>query len=81
MTSERAKMTAGQPFNQFDQELIARRILVRKELQTINNTPDNEARMKLVKTLIEDTGSRLFIETDLQFDYGFNIHLGDNFFW
>ncbi|USS93454.1 sugar O-acetyltransferase [Fructilactobacillus ixorae] len=80
MTTERAKMTAGEAFNQFDPELIKRRLLVRQQLQTINNTPDNEKRNALVKELLAATGPEFFVETDLQFDYGFNIYIGNNFF-
>ncbi|MCG7196078.1 sugar O-acetyltransferase [Fructilactobacillus sanfranciscensis] len=80
MTTEREKMTAGEDFNQFDHELIKRRILVRKMLQKINNTPDNEERNAMIKGLFADTGDEFFVETDLQFDYGWNIHIGNNFF-
>ncbi|USS87132.1 sugar O-acetyltransferase [Fructilactobacillus cliffordii] len=80
MTTEREKMTAGEAFNQFDHELINRRILVRKILQKINNTPDNEERNAMIKGLFAETGDEFFMETDLQFDYGFNVHIGNNFF-
>lgn len=78
--TERTKMTLGQPYQQFDAELIARRKLVREQLLQINNTTDNAQRMQQVKTLIQDTGDDCFMEAGLSFDYGFNIHIGDHFY-
>ncbi|KRN40458.1 galactoside O-acetyltransferase [Fructilactobacillus fructivorans] len=80
MTSEREKMTSGEPYNQFDRELISRRILCRKQLQEANNTPDNEKRNGLIQDLLAKSGPKFFVETGIEFDYGFNIYIGDNFY-
>ncbi|WP_288530759.1 sugar O-acetyltransferase [uncultured Secundilactobacillus sp.] len=80
MKTERQKMTAGEPYNQFDPELIERRVLMRKKLAVINAEPDNTKRNEGYKALIEDTGADFFAEADFKFDYGFNIHIGDHFY-
>lgn len=73
-------MTAGEAYQQFDPELIARRTKIRKELITINQLDDNDARNAKVKALFADTGEHFFVEGGLEFDYGFNIHIGDHFY-
>jgi maltose O-acetyltransferase len=80
MTTEREKMTAGQPYQQFDQELIDRRILARKSLQAANQLTDNRARNAAYKKLLADTGDDFFVEASFMFDYGWNIHIGDHFY-
>ncbi|GEA92296.1 hypothetical protein PDA01_01890 [Pediococcus damnosus] len=44
MKTERDKMTAGESYKEFDSELIARRKVIRQELQEINQITDNENR-------------------------------------
>ncbi|WKF84505.1 sugar O-acetyltransferase [Lacticaseibacillus pantheris] len=80
MISERAKMTAGQPYQQFDSELIARRKLVREQLLQINQLTDNEARNGQAKALLAEAGDDFFAEAGITFDYGFNVHIGDHFY-
>jgi len=80
MATEREKMTAGQPYDQFDKELIDRRVLARKTLQAANQLPDNQERNAAYKQLISDTGDDFFVEASFTFDYGWNIHIGDHFY-
>jgi maltose O-acetyltransferase len=80
MTSEREKMSAGQPYQQFDNELIERRKFIRHELQQINQLDNNDRRNARVKSLLADSGPHFFVEGGLAFDYGFNIHIGDHFY-
>lgn len=42
--TERAKMTAGEPYQQFDPELIERRKFIRQRIQQLNQEVDNERR-------------------------------------
>lgn len=80
MKSERDKMTAGEPYQQFDAELIERRTFIRKKLLTINQTDDNDQRNQLIENLLADTGTHFFAEGGIEFDYGFNVHIGDYFY-
>lgn len=80
MTTEREKMTAGEPYQQFDKELIDRRVYIRQQLEEVNHITDNQNRNDRFKALLADVGDDFFVETDFKFDYGFNIHIGDHFY-
>lgn len=80
MATEREKMTAGQPYEQFDSELIARRVAVRKQLSTVNQLDDNDQRNAGYRQLMADSGDDFFVEAGLEYDYGWNIHIGDHFY-
>ncbi|KRM88162.1 sugar O-acetyltransferase [Lacticaseibacillus thailandensis] len=80
MNIERTKMTAGKPYQQFDPELIARRELVRQVLHDSNQLADNDQRNNQIKALLADVGEHFFVEAGMEFDYGFNIHIGDHFY-
>ncbi len=80
METQREKMSAGKEYQQFDSELIARRKLVRKQLLKINQLDDNDARNHGIQALLADSGPDFFAEAGIEFDYGFNIHIGDHFY-
>jgi len=80
MATEREKMTAGQPYNQFDSELINRRVAARKQLRAVNQLDDNAERYDGYRKLIAESGDDFFIEAGLEYDYGWNIHIGDHFY-
>lgn len=78
--TEREKMTAGEPYQQFDAELIGRRKFIRQQLQVINNETDNEKRNGGFKKLLGGVGDDFFGESEFKFDYGWNIHIGNHFY-
>lgn len=78
--TEREKMTAGEPYQQFDAELIGRRKFIRQQLQVISNETDNEKRNGGFKKLLGDVGDDFFVESEFKFDYGWNIHIGNHFY-
>lgn len=80
MKTEREKMTAGEPYQQYDEELQQRRREIRKELNSINSLDDNQEQNRRLAKLFGDAGKNLWIETGVQFDYGYNIHVGDDFY-
>ncbi|MCL0330384.1 sugar O-acetyltransferase [Apilactobacillus xinyiensis] len=80
MLTEREKMTNGDSYKQFDPELQARRKYIRQELQKINAYDDNVKSNEHLAKLFGDCGKNLFIETGVEFDYGYNIHIGDEFY-
>ncbi|WP_286136886.1 sugar O-acetyltransferase [Philodulcilactobacillus myokoensis] len=73
-------MTKGLNYDQFDPELDQRRAYVRKKLMHVNQLADKESINKALSKLFADAGKNLFIETGIEFDYGFNIHIGDYFY-
>ena len=44
----------------------------------INNEEDHYIRRQLLEETFGSTGTGCFVEPTLQFDYGFNIHVGKN---
>ncbi|MGG3762201.1 maltose acetyltransferase domain-containing protein, partial [Heyndrickxia coagulans] len=82
MSTEKEKMIAGKLYNAGDPELAQARLNARRLVRTLNETDetDLETRTALLKKLFGSTGERLFIESDFRCDYGFNIHVGENFY-
>lgn len=78
--TEREKMSDGEPYEQFDPELVERRELIRRELLTINQLDDNKQQNTNIKALLADSGDDFWAETGIEFDYGFNIHIGNHFY-
>ncbi|MDQ0207314.1 maltose acetyltransferase domain-containing protein [Alkalicoccobacillus murimartini] len=80
MKSEKEKMLAGERYNPQDQELQVEHDEARKLARQFNHATEPEERTKLIKTLFGTTGQALHIEGSFQCDYGYNIHVGENFF-
>ncbi|MBF8418761.1 maltose acetyltransferase domain-containing protein [Heyndrickxia coagulans] len=82
MSTEKEKMIAGKLYNAGDPELAQARLNARRLVRTFNETneTDLETRTALLKKLFGSTGECLFIESDFRCDYGFNIHVGENFY-
>ncbi len=78
MKTEKEKMVAGHLYNPADPELVKERRLVRLYNETLET--EYEKRTALLKELFGSTGERLFIEPNFRCDYGYNIHVGENFF-
>ena len=63
--TERAKMTAGEPYQQFDPELIERRKFIRQRIQQLNQEVDNEQRNQGFKKLLGDVGDDFLLKVTL----------------
>lgn len=81
MKSEKNKMLEGFPYQAWDQELVKERTYAKQITFAYNALePDKrDERTALLQQLIDAAGS-FHIESPFQFDYGYNIHLGDNFY-
>lgn len=80
MKTQREIMTSGKPYQQFDTELIERRVFIREQLAKWNSYPDNDKRNNGLKSLLGDVKENFFVESNFKFDYGWNIHIGDHFY-
>lgn len=80
MVTEKEKMIAGQLYFASDAELVADRAIAKKLAQAISQTEDKRAREELVKEAFGKTGERVYIEPNINFDYGYNIFVGENFY-
>ncbi len=82
MKSEKEKMVSGQLYQATDPELVKEREHARKLTRLWNETleTEHERRVSLLKELFGSTGQNVYIEPLFYCDYGYNIHVGENFF-
>ncbi|MBS4207280.1 sugar O-acetyltransferase [Bacillus sp. FJAT-50079] len=82
MKSEKEKMVAGEMYDPADPVLSKERMEARRKVRIYNQTLETEGdkRTKLLKELLGSTGENVSMEPNIRFDYGYNTHVGDNFF-
>ncbi|MFS0780271.1 maltose acetyltransferase domain-containing protein [Bacillus sp. 1P06AnD] len=82
MKPEKEKMIAGEMYAPNDPQLLSDRDRARKLVRLFNSSTEQELdqRTRLLKELFGTTGDGLYIEPSFRCDYGYNIHVGDNFF-
>ncbi|MDV2582087.1 sugar O-acetyltransferase [Alkalibacillus haloalkaliphilus] len=75
-------MLAGEMYNPDDSHLIEERMEARRKVRLYNNTleTENKKRIELLKSLLGSTGENIYMEPNIRFDYGYNTHVGDDFF-
>ncbi|MEG2596970.1 MAG: maltose acetyltransferase domain-containing protein [Oscillospiraceae bacterium] len=80
--TEREKMTIGELYCPTDEGLVEDRARARRFFREFNQTPEDnrEKRESLLKEFFGSTGEQVYIESDFRCDYGYNIHLGENFY-
>ncbi|MBO0421693.1 chorismate mutase [Enterococcus plantarum] len=78
--SERQKMIDGELYFAGDPELATARKFAREQMKLINGEEDRQIRRQLVEETFGTTGTGSYIEPSISFDYGFNIHVGKNFY-
>ncbi|AST91137.1 acetyltransferase [Sutcliffiella cohnii] len=82
MKSEKQKMLAGEMYDPADPILLKEREEARRKVRIYNQTLETEAekRTQLLKELLGSTGENVYMEPNIRFDYGYNTHVGENFF-
>ncbi|WP_100011325.1 sugar O-acetyltransferase [Lentibacillus sediminis] len=82
MKTEKEKMLLGERYRPDDPELASDQLQAKRLTRLFNETKETELdkRTDLLKELFGSTGEKLFIEPDFRCDYGYNIHVGDNFY-
>ncbi len=80
--TEKEKMLAGELYNPQDPVLAGDRIQAKLSIRSYNAIPENltEERTKQIKGILGTTGDKIWIESDFKVDYGYNIHVGENFY-
>ena len=80
--TEKEKMLKGGAYIASDPELVKdrqqARILTRLYNQTIET--DDYTKSEILRKLLGSTGENVYIEPSFKCDYGYNIHLGENFY-
>lgn len=79
---ELQKMIEGKTYNPYDQKLVALRVKSRTLCDLYNASPqDNPAnRWNIIKELFGSVGEGSKLNSPFYCDYGFNIHVGTNFY-
>lgn len=82
MITEKNKMLRGELYNPADPELVNEKTNAHRLTRLFNQTLETEEskRSELLKELFGSTGENLYIEPNLRCDYGYNLHVGDNFY-
>ncbi|HYK74166.1 MAG TPA: maltose acetyltransferase domain-containing protein [Pseudoneobacillus sp.] len=82
MKTEKEKMINGELYQAADPELIKDRGNARRLTRLFNQTTETEEnrRTEILKELFGSTGKSLYIEPTFRCDYGYNIHVGENFY-
>ena len=80
--TEKEKMLAGELYIAWGDEFANDKRRARRLLREFNNTDveDKKATIKILKELFGSTGDYIHIEPNFRCDYGYNIHIGDNFY-
>jgi maltose O-acetyltransferase len=81
--SEREKMLAGELYDPFDPELVARRNRARDLCQSLNATREAETqeRRRILVELFGSGGDTVWMQPPFFCDYGTNIELGERVFF
>lgn len=82
MKTEKQKMLDGELYNAADAELVKERENARRLTRLFNQSfeSDHEQRQDIIKELFGDTGNQFYLEPTFRCDYGYNIHVGENFY-
>lgn len=82
MKTEKEKMLAGELYIAADPQLVQERLNARRLTRLYNQTLETEEnrRTELLKELLGSTGKNIYIEPTFRCDYGYNIHVGENFY-
>ncbi|MFE5318384.1 maltose acetyltransferase domain-containing protein [Paenibacillus sp. NPDC056579] len=80
--TEKEKMLAGELYLASDPQLTKDRENARRMTRLFNQTfeTEYEKRTEILKQLFGSTGMSLYIEPTFRCDYGYNIHVGNNFY-
>jgi maltose O-acetyltransferase len=82
MPSEKQKMLAGELYDPDDPELSAEHREARELTRTYNRTGPGETgrRGELLDELFGSRGDDVVVKPPFRCDYGYNVHVGDDFF-
>lgn len=83
MKTEKDKMLNGELYNALDAQLSDERLKARLLLKELNDSSEDQVveREKIVKTLLPNSGTDVWIQPPFYCDYGYNIVLGDKVFF
>jgi len=81
MKNEKEKMLSGELYDASDPILTIERVNCRKSTSEFNNpSTSTDMRNAIIKKLFGKIGQTFTIEPNFHCDYGYNIHVGENFY-
>lgn len=82
MKTEKGKMLAGELYFAGNDELARERVQARELVHTYNHSIPQDAnlRIDILTRLLGKRGKMITIEPPIRCDYGYNIHVGENFY-
>lgn len=83
MKTEKEKMLAGEMYNALDDQLTNERLKARLLIKALNDTKEDqtELRSQVLKKLIPNAGSDLWLQPPFYCDYGTNMKIGEKVFF
>lgn len=80
--TEKEKMLSGELYLAADPELLKDRLNARRLTRLFNQSleTEDERRIELLRELLGSMGKNGYIEPSFRCDYGYNIHVGENFY-
>jgi maltose O-acetyltransferase len=82
MATEKEKLIAGELYQAFDAELFGERQHAKRLCRWFNETTAEQGteREAILRELLGSCGPNAFIEPPFRCDYGYNLHVGRNFY-
>lgn len=80
MKTEKEKMVSGDMYQPSDKQLTEDRERAHIKAQTFNRVDTDLERKEIIMDLLGSTGDNITIEPSFRVDYGYNIHVGENFY-
>lgn len=80
--TEREKMIDSALYNSQDEELVRDRYIARRMIRQFNDLHEEHEidRAEILREILGSTGSNIYVESTFRVDYGYNIHVGNNFY-
>ena len=80
--NQKERMLAGLPYKAWLDGLSEERLENKKRIYRFNNLPPDqvEEQHRLLRQILGKCGENVHIEAPFHCDYGYNIHVGENFF-
>lgn len=80
--TEQEKMLNQQMYNPQDEALVRDRYICRRMIRQFNDLNEEHEidRAEILREILGATGTNLYVESNFRADYGYNIHVGDNFY-
>ena len=82
MKTEKEKMASRELYDAYVTELVEERAWAKDKMFELNNLAPSklEERNEIIREVLGTTGQKFLIESPFFVEYGYNIHLGENFF-